>query len=112
MATSSGSVFSETLQTITTTKLEELAKQRSSFEKSTSGDGDVEMAESFEELPGAKKLAARAEWEKTVFEPAHIDVQSLEAYLDQLFIKENKDGAAAIRELRTKVENFESTLNS
>jgi hypothetical protein len=29
----SGSVFSETLQTITTTKLEELAKQRVAFEK-------------------------------------------------------------------------------
>jgi hypothetical protein len=30
---SSGSVFSETLQTITTTKLEELAEQRQTFEK-------------------------------------------------------------------------------
>src|SRR5438874_176680 len=33
MATSAGSVFSETLQTITTTKLEELAKQRIAFEE-------------------------------------------------------------------------------
>lgn len=32
MAGSSGSVFSATLQTITTTKLEELAKQREAFE--------------------------------------------------------------------------------
>jgi hypothetical protein len=33
MATSSGSVFGATLQTITTTKLEELAKQRTVFEE-------------------------------------------------------------------------------
>ncbi len=228
MATSSGSVFSETLQTITTTKLEELAKQRTSFEKSyaellaaveaekdplkrvlllvdgtksclgvktssknkdgrrrvisggtrnqpletdlknvdrfleqarfdpsvsttvledwektflqylsiqsvkfqyadlygklvtewlssekaASGDGDVEMAESFEEIPGAKKLEGRAEWEKTVFEPAHVDVKSLETYLDQLFVKDNKDGAAAIRDLRRRVENFEYSLSN
>ena len=39
-------------------------------EKGTSADGDVEMGESFEELPGAKKMDSRAAWEKVVFDPA------------------------------------------
>lgn len=82
-----------------------------SSEKSTSADGDIEMAESFDELPGAKKLAARVEWEKNVFEPANMDVQALKLYLEQLFILDKKEGAAAIRILRDKVEDFESTLN-
>ena len=83
-----------------------------SSEQRVPSDGDVEMTESYEELPGAKKLAARAEWEKNVFEPAQVDVQSLEAYLNRLFIEDNKEGAAAIRELRKKVESFESNLDN
>ncbi|KAF2833078.1 hypothetical protein CC86DRAFT_338215 [Ophiobolus disseminans] len=73
-------------------------------------DTDVEMTESFEELPGAKKLAARAEWEKTVFEPADVDVQALKAYLEQLFITDKKSAAKAIQTFRSKVEDFENSL--
>ncbi|CAO2650340.1 Nn.00g016320.m01.CDS01 [Neocucurbitaria sp. VM-36] len=82
-----------------------------SSEKGTPVDGNVEMTESFEELPGAKKLAARAEWEKNVFEPANVDVQALKAYLDELFITNKKDASIAIRELRNKVAEFENSLS-
>lgn len=78
-----------------------------SSEKPTSDDGDVEMSESFEEVPGAKKLASRVDWEKDVFNAAEVDEQALRSYLDELFKTDNKDGSAAIRELRQKVEDFE-----
>lgn len=81
-----------------------------SSEKAPPLDGDVEMSESFEELPGAKKLAARAEWEKSVFEAAVVDVEALKAYLEELFITDKKPSAAAISDLRTKVEDFENEL--
>lgn len=73
-------------------------------------DGDVEMGESFEELPGARRLASRNEWEKTVFEAATVDVSAFKNYLENVFIAENKDGAAAIQDLRKKIEEFESSL--
>jgi hypothetical protein len=75
-------------------------------------DADVEMTESFEELPGAKKLSARTEWEKSVFEPAVVDVDALKAYLEELFITDKKEATAAIKRLREKVEDFESHLAS
>jgi hypothetical protein len=81
-------------------------------DKPSTNDGDVEMTESFEELPGAKRLASRSEWEKDVFQSAEVDEQTLKTYLDELFITNKKEGAAAIRELRNNVENFESRLNS
>ncbi|KAG9186870.1 hypothetical protein G6011_09978 [Alternaria panax] len=41
-----------------------------SSEKHTNNDSDIEMGESFEEVPGAKKLASRAGWEEDVFNAA------------------------------------------
>lgn len=82
-----------------------------SSEKVTPTGGDTDMTESFEELPGPKRLAARAEWEKNVFEPASVDTEALKTYLHQLFIADKKDGLAALRELREGVEAFESSLN-
>jgi len=81
-----------------------------SSEKTAAPDGDVEMTESFEELPGAKKLAARAEWEKSVFEPADIDIQALKTYLEQLFVTDKTSAVSAMQNLRDKVEEFESSL--
>ncbi|KAL1791923.1 hypothetical protein ACET3X_009674 [Alternaria dauci] len=78
-----------------------------SSEGHTSEDGHVEMGEDFEELPGAKKLASRAEWEKDVFHAAEVDEQALRSYLDELFKTDSKDGSTAILELRQKVEDFE-----
>jgi hypothetical protein len=82
-----------------------------STEKGTAADGDVDMTESFEELPGAKKMEARAEWEKVVFDPFEVDTHSLEDYLRTLFITPKKHVASAIRDLRDKVQRFESSLS-
>jgi hypothetical protein len=82
-----------------------------SSEKTAPADGDTEMAESYEELPGAKKLAARTEWEKSVFEPATVNVEALKAYLEELFIIDKKSAASAIQNLRNEVEDFEHSLS-
>jgi hypothetical protein len=82
-------------------------------EKPATDDVDVEMTESFEEIiPGAKKLASRTDWEKSVFQSADVNEQTLKSYLADLFMTNNKDGAAAIRELQEKVEAFERSLDS
>ncbi|CAN9157319.1 unnamed protein product [Alternaria alternata] len=83
-----------------------------SSKRHASEDGDIEMGESFEEIPGAKKLASRAEWEKDVFNAAEVDEQALRSYLDELFKTDSKDGSAAILKLRQKVEDFELSFKS
>ncbi|KAF1364847.1 hypothetical protein EJ07DRAFT_161823 [Lizonia empirigonia] len=83
-----------------------------SSEKPATADGDVEMGESFEELPSAKRLEARKEWEKLVFEPATIELPALKAYLERLFITDNKIVASSLNNLRNKIENFEVSLAS
>ncbi|KAJ4380637.1 hypothetical protein N0V86_003996 [Didymella sp. IMI 355093] len=75
-------------------------------------DGDVETNDSFEELPSAKRLEARREWEKSVFEPAAVDLPALKAYLERLFVTDKKDVASAIMEVREKVADFEISLAS
>lgn len=79
-------------------------------EDASSADGDVEMGDSFEELPSAKKLEARRQWEKSVFEPAAVDLPALHAYLERLFITDKKAVASAILELRRKVADFEVSM--
>jgi hypothetical protein len=81
-----------------------------SSEKAAANDGDVEMAESFEEIPGAKKLEARTEWEKVVFDPAVVNTQDLKQYLHQLFMVTEKSVSKAVEKLREKVEKFENEL--
>ncbi|EUC47463.1 hypothetical protein COCMIDRAFT_90146 [Bipolaris oryzae ATCC 44560] len=81
-----------------------------SSEKSTNNDGDIEMAESFEEVPGAKKLATCAEWERDVFQEAEVDENALQLYLEDLFVKDKKESISAIDELRKKVQEFEKNL--
>ena len=75
-------------------------------------DGDVEMDESFAELPSTKRLEARREWEKSVLEPATVDVPTLEAYLQKLFVTDKKRVEASLKDLREKVEDFEISLTS
>ncbi|KAF2680029.1 hypothetical protein K458DRAFT_312748 [Lentithecium fluviatile CBS 122367] len=82
-----------------------------SSEKGTSADDDVDMAESFEEVPGAKRLEARAEWEKVVFVPLEVDVHGLQDYLQTLFITGKKNVENVIRTLREKTREFESNLS-
>ncbi len=49
------------------------------------GGDDINMQDDFETIGSAKKLEARIEWEKMVFEPAGVDLDKLMAYLDGLF---------------------------
>lgn len=81
-------------------------------EETSPADGDIEMGESFEELPSAKRLEARREWEKSVFQPAVVDLPNLKAYLERLFVTKKKNVASAVNELRKKVEDFETSLAS
>ncbi|KAJ4407517.1 hypothetical protein N0V91_003785 [Didymella pomorum] len=81
-------------------------------EEAAPADGDVEMEESFEELPSAKRLEARRGWEKSVFEPAVVNLPALNTYLERMFITDNKAVASAIMELRRKVADFEVSLAS
>jgi len=78
------------------------------------GDDNVEMADTFEEVPGARRLESRVEWERAVFEPKVIDHAALEQYLKELFGEhggeEAKDLRDALTALRKRVEYFESTL--
>lgn len=83
-----------------------------SSDKTSSTGDDVEMAESYEEIPGAKRLAARTEWEKNVFAPADVNNDNLRAYLEELFITGKKDAATAIREMRKNVQAFETRLSN
>jgi len=83
-----------------------------SSERSTTNDPDVDMAESFEDIPNAKKLQGRLEWEKVVFEPALVDVPALKGYLTKLFITRKKTVALAISALREQVQRFEASLTS
>ncbi|KAH6614894.1 hypothetical protein C7974DRAFT_366825 [Boeremia exigua] len=83
-----------------------------SSEKTVTAEGNVEMGESFEELPSAKKFEARREWEKSVFEPASVDLSGLEAYLERLFVTDKKKIASALSDLRKKVRDFETDLTS
>ncbi|XPS98129.1 Glucosylceramidase [Ascochyta lentis] len=83
-----------------------------SSEKSATADGDIEMDESFEELPSTEKLEARREWEKSVFEPATVDLPALEAYLERLFVTEKNSVASSLNDLRKKVRDFETSLSS
>lgn len=78
------------------------------------GDDNVEMSDTFEEIPGARRLESRVEWERSVFEPKIIDGVVLERYLKDLFGEhdgeEAKDMHDALIALRKRVEYFEVQL--
>ncbi|KAM0275854.1 hypothetical protein ACHAQH_007326 [Verticillium albo-atrum] len=83
-------------------------------EASGKGDVDVEMGEAFEDVGSAAKLKARMEWEKNVFEPAHVDEKALERYLAKLFgagDPEKEKLQQALEDLRKHVEEFEMTMS-
>jgi hypothetical protein len=86
----------------------------SSEKKGGSSDNDVEMTESFEEVPGAKKLEARTEWERSVFEPANIDVDAVKDYLGKLFGQNGRKKYVdkAFKVMKEKVVLFEGTMAS
>ncbi|KAJ4353401.1 uncharacterized protein N0V89_005130 [Didymosphaeria variabile] len=94
-----------------------------SSEQSALSEDDPKSGDSFEELPGAKKLEARAKWEKVVFEPANVNEEGLNDYLKRLFSveeesktdEEGKEADSEVRtaleELRRKVTAFENSLS-
>ncbi|KAL1607651.1 hypothetical protein SLS60_002586 [Paraconiothyrium brasiliense] len=89
-----------------------------SSEQPNLGEDVLNSGDSFEELPGAKKLEARAKWEKVVFEPADVNEEELIDYLKRLFSvdeeseEEDSEVRVALEELRRKVAAFESGLSS
>ncbi|KAI1387788.1 uncharacterized protein F4822DRAFT_407581 [Hypoxylon trugodes] len=74
---------------------------------------DVAMTEGFEDVAKAMKLDSRQQWERTVFEPAQVDVARLQSYLDQLFGVGSMDSPAKLKALnhfRQKVATFENEM--
>lgn len=83
------------------------------------GDHDIEEEEAFEDVGSAAKLKSRSEWERTIFEPAGVDTNTLLEYLDTLFgvgsvgSAEDETGKRkrqALKQLRQDVEAFEAEL--
>lgn len=83
-----------------------------SSEKSALSENDPEAGDSFEELPGAKKLEARSKWEEVVFEPANVDQKVLTDYLNDLFCSDKGDESKPFEDLRRKVIKFENSFTS
>ena len=84
-----------------------------SSEKDGQSDGnDVQMDDGFEKVPGRERLEAQNEWENLVFEPANVDIPTLNRYLDVLFDMDKKHVASAMERLREEVEEFESCMAS
>lgn len=83
-----------------------------SSEKSALSENDPKAGDSFEELPGAKKLEARSKWEEVVFEPANVDQKVLTDYLNDLFCSDKGDESKPFEDLRRKVIKFENSFTS
>lgn len=75
---------------------------------------DVEMGDSFEELPGKKRLEAREQFENSVFTSADVNVDAIKKYLSDLFSdeegSEGRNTRKAIDALRESTKNFETQL--
>jgi hypothetical protein len=89
-----------------------------SSEKSALTEDAPDSGDDFEELPGTKKLEARASWEKVVFEPAGVDEEELKDYLKRLFSineedsEEDSDVQAGLEDLRRRVTAFENGFSN
>ena len=92
-----------------------LTKQWLSEKKSSASASegeDTEMSE-YEHVLGGKKLESRHEWERTAFEPAHVDKGAIHAILHTMFepnTDESKNMRQAMKALRQEVEEFEQEL--
>lgn len=87
----------------------------SSKQDETGDGGDVEMGEPFEDVGNAKKLESRMEWEQAVFEPAGIDANALELYLNRLFganDEEMQDIQAGLKAVQDAVYKFEQQIST
>lgn len=75
---------------------------------------DVSMGEAFEDVGSAQKLEARQEWEKMVFEPAHVNEATLRGYLHRIFgigDEEKKPTHDALHQLRESIYFFETSMS-
>lgn len=79
---------------------------------------DTEMGDAFEDVGSSAKLKSKEEWESKAFEPAHIDVESLNGYLESLFglttsvqDEDSKKKWQAVQNLREAVRDFEVDIS-
>lgn len=78
---------------------------------------DTEMGDAFEDVGSSAKLKYKQEWENKAFEPAHVNVKSLNGYLETVFglstsvqAAEHKKRWRAVQNLREAVQAFEVEL--
>ncbi|MCJ1304518.1 hypothetical protein MMC08_007331 [Hypocenomyce scalaris] len=75
---------------------------------------DVNM-DDFEHVSGGKNMESRLKWERSVFEPAKIDVKAVMKFLSESFESTpegSKHLVKALQSLREKVKDFERELMS
>ena len=46
---------------------------------------DTEMGDAFRDVSSLARLKSKEKWESKVFEPAHINIKSLDAFLKSVF---------------------------
>lgn len=79
---------------------------------------DTEMDDAFEDVGSSAKLKSKEEWERKAFEPAHVDVESLNGYLESVFGlttsvqgEDSKKKWQAVKDLRQAVQAFEVDIS-
>ena len=74
-------------------------------------DDDVDI-ESFEQVSGTKRIDARLEWERSVFEPAEVTQSEVSNMLKNIFEKDqgSKDVMEALKTLRSNINSRERSL--
>lgn len=79
---------------------------------------DTEMDDAFEDVGSSAKLKSKEEWESKAFEPADVDVDSLNRYLESVFglstsvrDEDSRKKRQAVQDLREAVQSFEVDLS-
>ncbi|KAI0018475.1 hypothetical protein F4780DRAFT_751075 [Xylariomycetidae sp. FL0641] len=92
----------------------ELINEWLSTGDATPAKDDVPLNDDQVDVDAIKSQESRQEWERRVFEPAHVDEQALRAYLNDQFelrAEEQTTAAAkAIDRLRTDIAEFEKSM--
>lgn len=79
---------------------------------------DTEMGEAFEDVGSSAKLKSKEAWESKAFEPAHVDVETLNLYLESVFGlstsvqgEDSKKKWEAVQDLRKTIQTFEVDIS-
>lgn len=83
---------------------------------------DTEMGDAFEDVGSSAKLKSKQEWENKAFEPAHVDIELLNGYLETVFGlstsdqgdeqgEDSKKRWQAVQNLRESVKAFEVSMS-